>query len=140
MICATQKKALALKESEENPAGISAGSPTWDDVFEDEVVGVDNEEQERLRARGNEEVERRSEEVADGASQTDESMELFEDDEAFLQMTIPDIPTPLKDSTNKTAATVECDLHMQNTTNSCRTSPLPESTNDAASTEQRTDN
>lgn len=140
MICATQKKALALKESEENPAGVSAGSPTWDEVFEDEVVGVDNEEQERLRARGNEEVERRSKEVADGASQTDESMELFEDDEAFLQMTIPDIPTPLKDSTNKTAATVEYDLHMQNTTNSCRTSPLPESTNDAASTEQRTDN
>ncbi|RVE57340.1 hypothetical protein OJAV_G00215130 [Oryzias javanicus] len=137
-ILATQKT-LALKECRENPVGVSACSPTWDEVFDDGVAWVDNEEEEQRdeEVDANKGREMRSNEVlpngVDGASLTDESMELFEDDEAFLQMTIPEIPTPLKDSTHKTPATVK---YMQDITNSCRTSPLPEIT--AASMEQRT--
>lgn len=157
-----QNKTLALEEIGEKAAGVSACSPTWDEVFEDQVTFVDNitdddMKQTHTRAIGNEEGgmneengsrEMRSDEVllnvtddADGASQMDESMELFEDDKAFLQMTIPDIPTPPEGNVRYAEP-----LQMQDPTNSCRTSPLPESTHrlsrvetkDAASTEQRT--
>ncbi|XP_011488592.1 Fanconi anemia group M protein isoform X2 [Oryzias latipes] len=157
-----QNKTLALEEIGEKAAGVSACSPTWDEVFEDQVTFVDNItdddiKQTHTRAIGNEEGgmneengsrEMRSDEVllnvtddADGASQMDESMELFEDDKAFLQMTIPDIPTPPEGNVRYAEP-----LQMQDPTNSCRTSPLPESTHrlsrvetkDAASTEQRT--
>uniref|UniRef100_A0A8C7ZIY3 Fanconi anemia group M protein n=1 Tax=Oryzias sinensis TaxID=183150 RepID=A0A8C7ZIY3_9TELE len=157
-----QNKTLAIEEIGEKAAGVSACSPTWDEVFEDQVTFVDNitdddMKQTHTRAIGNEEGgmneengrrEMRSDEVllnvtdgADGASQMDDSMELFEDDKAFLQMTIPDIPTPPEGNVRYAEP-----LQMQDPTNSCGTSPLPESTHrlntvdtkDAASTEQRT--
>ncbi|KAK5599576.1 hypothetical protein CRENBAI_019115 [Crenichthys baileyi] len=96
-------------------------SPTWDAVFEDEEVSSENirddkreldskkghdpkecvcmENKCRDNIRADAEPSTRDAGVMeDGAIsnnvQMDESMDLFEDDEAFMQMTIPDIPTP----------------------------------------------
>ncbi|XP_036007077.1 Fanconi anemia group M protein isoform X2 [Fundulus heteroclitus] len=97
-------------------------SPTWEEVFEDEDVRCENirsDEKETDSRSGDEAKERGcvgnavwdgiaadpdplvgggagatdDEDVSNGV-QMDESMDLFEDDEAFLQMTIPDVPTP----------------------------------------------
>ncbi|KAM3871224.1 Fanconi anemia group M protein [Diretmus argenteus] len=59
----------------------AANSPSWNELFEDDVVNdnhdiKDDPAQQQCRSR------------------MDDSMDLFGDDEALLQMTIPDIPTP----------------------------------------------
>ncbi|KAM4540671.1 Fanconi anemia group M protein [Fundulus diaphanus] len=97
-------------------------SPTWEEVFEDEDVrceNIRNDEKETDSRSGDDAKERAcvGNERWDGIAadpeplegggagatddgdvsngvQMDESMDLFEDDEAFLQMTIPDVPTP----------------------------------------------
>lgn len=91
-----------------------AGGPTWDAIFddddEDDCVSVKQADQieDGIKTRSNclneegascwddvkdEEMQEWTDGLED-ASQTDNSMDLFGDDEAFLQMTIPDIPTP----------------------------------------------
>ncbi|KAM7375969.1 hypothetical protein PAMP_005723 [Pampus punctatissimus] len=55
----------------------------------------------------------------DGDSQINESMDLFWDDEAFLQMTIPEIPTPEDAVTPRTSPSAQ-DV-SKNTTNPCTT-------------------
>lgn len=94
-----------------------AGGPTWDAVFddddddeEDDCVGVKQADriEDRLKIKRNcvneEDAscwdalrDEEGQEWTDGLkddSQMDNSMDLFGDDEAFLQMTIPGIPTP----------------------------------------------
>ncbi|XP_008283609.1 Fanconi anemia group M protein [Stegastes partitus] len=98
---------------------VAADSPTWDEVFEDQEVNDDKREtdgdvcddftvklvheepsEDSLGGVGDEEVPPSTDGGVkdDGASQCsshmDESIDLFEDDEAFLQMTIPDVLTP----------------------------------------------
>ncbi|MEQ2171025.1 hypothetical protein GOODEAATRI_006405 [Goodea atripinnis] len=96
-------------------------SPTWDAVFKDEDVSyenirddkkeldskkshdpkecvcMENERWDNIRADA-EPSTRDAGVMEDGGIsnnvQINESMDLFEDDEAFMQMTIPDIPTP----------------------------------------------
>lgn len=96
----------------------AAESPTWDEVFVEEEVNENQDERENSKEADvgkevtksnthDEDVgwwdDERNEDVPDVAEgggedimepMTDNSMDLFEDDEAFLQMTIPDIPTP----------------------------------------------
>lgn len=88
----------------------SADSPTWDEVFDDVDKDDDHATRENIQIREiqNDDSEEdvscwnviRKEEVpdvTDGKSvqpAAENSMDLFEDDEAFLQMTIPDISTP----------------------------------------------
>lgn len=91
-----QKEILAKESSLPN-------SPTWDDVFEDDVLAEENEEvyartesgQKHHRDMVNMEehngVDQRDSPLK---QQMDESMDLFGDDEAFLQMSIPDVTTP----------------------------------------------
>ncbi|XP_008398144.1 Fanconi anemia group M protein isoform X1 [Poecilia reticulata] len=73
-------------------------SPTWDEVFEDENIRYDTKETDLRSVDNAEECVSMDADCAveeDGVdAQMDESMDLFEDDEAFMQMTIPDIPTP----------------------------------------------
>ncbi|XP_076605192.1 Fanconi anemia group M protein [Chaetodon auriga] len=95
-------------------ASEAADSPTWDEVFgEDEVNEGDDDTRDNSKETGDDESvaeekqscwdDVRNEEMPDlmdgGATedvapQMDDSMDLFGDDEAFLQMTIPDISTP----------------------------------------------
>ncbi|XP_070776576.1 Fanconi anemia group M protein [Enoplosus armatus] len=112
----------------------AADSPTWDEVFGEEVVndnhnirddsketddeiykeeqlGAEAEKYKEIKSKNDAMSEdkescwddARNEEMSDlrdggvkddGDSHMDESMDLFGDDEAFLQMTIPDISTP----------------------------------------------
>lgn len=91
-----------------------AGGPTWDAIFddddEDDCVSVKQadqiEDSKEIRSSclneegascwddvKDEEMQEWTDGVED-ASQMDNSIDLFGDDEAFLQMTIPDVPTP----------------------------------------------
>lgn len=96
----------------------AAESPTWDEVFGEEEVNDNQDERENSKEADvekevtksnshDEDVgcwdDERNEEMPDVTEEddkdimepmTDNSMDLFEDDEAFLQMTIPDISTP----------------------------------------------
>ncbi|KAL0969604.1 hypothetical protein UPYG_G00229690 [Umbra pygmaea] len=67
-------------------------SPSWDEVFEDDV----NDCKEITDDHVDEKVGDLREPFAAEHSRAilDESMVLFEDDEAFLEISIPDIPTP----------------------------------------------
>ncbi|XP_043998013.1 Fanconi anemia group M protein isoform X2 [Gambusia affinis] len=91
---------LEVDDDDDVEGGIEDGaphSPTWDEVFEDESIRFDKKEMD-LKSVDN--AEERVSMDADCVSedrvnvQMDESMDLFEDDEAFMQMTISDIPTP----------------------------------------------
>ncbi|KAM9777539.1 Fanconi anemia group M protein [Neosynchiropus ocellatus] len=86
-----------------------AKSPTWEDVFEDGDGGFQDPDEEVLMNHGEAEADSWtrvkhgdvSEEKVDPALADDHSLDLFEDDEAFLQMTIPDVQTP-RDSSKPT--------------------------------------
>uniref|UniRef100_A0AAY5KZ09 FA complementation group M n=1 Tax=Esox lucius TaxID=8010 RepID=A0AAY5KZ09_ESOLU len=80
------------------PADCSAGSggavrsPSWDEVFEDDVSDGD-------KMRADDDVDNADDfewpcPAAHPQASLDESLDLFEDDEAFLQVTIPDGRTP----------------------------------------------
>ncbi|XP_027857039.1 Fanconi anemia group M protein isoform X2 [Xiphophorus couchianus] len=99
---------LEVDDDDDVEAGIEDGeprSPTWDEVFEDENIRYDKKE---MDLKSVDDAEERVSMDADCVSedrvhvQMDESMDLFEDDEAFMQMTIPDIPTPEDSITAKT--------------------------------------
>ncbi|XP_037603420.1 Fanconi anemia group M protein isoform X1 [Sebastes umbrosus] len=91
------------QEQQQQSVSIAANSPSWDEVFGEEDVNynhdiTDNRKETDEECVG-EEAERYKETkthggVQDDRIQMDESMDLFGDDEAFLQMSIPDIPTP----------------------------------------------
>lgn len=96
----------------------AAESPTWDEVFGEEEVNNNQDESKNSKEADVEKAVTKSNthdedvgcwddernegmpDVAEGGDEdimdpmTDNSMDLFEDDEAFLQMTIPDISTP----------------------------------------------
>lgn len=87
------------------PVRTAADSPTWDEVFGNEDVNNDIDIRDVGECVGDQaeqnkdvKMDVRKEEVAGltvcQRSMMDQSMDLFEDDEAFLQMTIPDISTP----------------------------------------------
>ncbi|XP_047466855.1 Fanconi anemia group M protein [Mugil cephalus] len=87
--------------------GTSEGNVTWDEV--------------------------RGEEMPDGGGsrasfQMDESIDLFEDDEAFLQMTIPDIPTPEDGVTPRTSPDATGAANSKEMTVNTSTSPSTQST------------
>ncbi|XP_055086895.1 Fanconi anemia group M protein [Periophthalmus magnuspinnatus] len=77
-------------------------SPTWEEVFEDDVF----EENANIERR--EEVIKLTE-VKNFKPDVNESIDLFEDDEAFLEMSIPDIPTP-KDSSIHQKEQENCEI------------------------------
>lgn len=102
-----------LRGQQSNTSGaVGAESPTWDDLFGEEMntnegdgkeaggedfqEGWDDEEPSGADGVRNEEMAHLTDgDVKDGVDlQMDNSMDLFGDDEAFLQMTIPDISTP----------------------------------------------
>ncbi|KAM7403196.1 hypothetical protein PAMA_003900 [Pampus argenteus] len=120
----------------------AADSPTWDEVFDDEeenenldLMEIDDEmrydvkeEQAGEEAEKSEEIKSenagKSEKITDlkhddRDSRINESMDLFWDDEAFLQMTIPEIPTPEDGVTPRTSPSAR-DV-SKNTTNPCST-------------------
>ncbi|XP_062378113.1 Fanconi anemia group M protein isoform X2 [Sardina pilchardus] len=75
-------------------------SPTWDEVFEDENKQPEVEDDIKL-------VQPLKHTVSNGTLQhniMDESVDLFGDDEVFLQVSLPDIPTPDKNFSNHTAS------------------------------------
>ncbi|XP_073340268.1 Fanconi anemia group M protein [Pagrus major] len=156
------------RPEEQQSADVRADSPTWDEVFsEDEAednhnVSYKNKEtdDEEIRSENESKTEEKDRhwddvtnvekpDLTDGGvkdnmdHQMDDSMDLFEDDEAFLQVTIPDISTPgvtprtspragdFSNSPKKTSNT----LHMHTpTAESTRTL----NTDDLAHTKQRT--
>nr|XP_061798264.1 Fanconi anemia group M protein-like [Nerophis lumbriciformis] len=70
-------------------------SPTWEEVFEDEGTNKDGETKNHEQNIGEEnKTAEDSNTNAWDNDQMDDSMDLFGDDEAFLQITIPDIRTP----------------------------------------------
>lgn len=93
----------------------AAGGPTWDAIFDDDDEGDDcvsvkqaDRSDDRTKTKSNcineedassrddvrdEEVQEWTDGLKDN-SQMDNSMDLFGDDEAFLQVTIPDMSTP----------------------------------------------
>lgn len=112
-------------DQKKQPVRATANSPTWDEVFGEEVNdvcdvwdddketddvvkddqvhveadGASEEKQSRDDVRDEEmpdvtDGDSKADKASDRSSEMDESIDLFEDDEAFLQMTIPDIPTP----------------------------------------------
>ncbi|XP_053701979.1 Fanconi anemia group M protein [Synchiropus splendidus] len=93
-----------LQDPQPQPASRGSGevrSPTWEDLFEDEDGGHQEPEEEVFVNYGEAEAASwtrvkhgdGSEEKDPGLTD-DHSLDLFEDDEAFLQMTIPDVQTP----------------------------------------------
>ncbi|KAM9341532.1 Fanconi anemia group M protein [Symphorus nematophorus] len=155
------------------------GSPTWDEVFgEEEVLNNNHDIGENNRETGLEWVDKeikgknvgmteetkscwdsvRNEEMPDLTDdgmkddvdpKMDDSMDLFGDDEAFLQMTIPDISTPgitprtspiARDIANNTKNS----LHKHTPTKTAQTdnlsstehiTPIPQDTNTQSTTE-----
>ncbi len=138
----------------------AADSPTWDEVFgeeelndnhdfKEERAGEEGEKHEEIKSKNDgmtEGIEScwddvRNEDLRDGGvkddrdSHTDESMDLFGDDEAFLQMTIPDISTPgvtprTSPSAGDTANSrkkMSNTLHIHTPTNTCNTTHTAES-------------
>ncbi|KAK2843130.1 hypothetical protein Q7C36_011345 [Tachysurus vachellii] len=74
--------------SENVPAGpdSTANSPSWDDVFDDDVDdGGDKNTNQQLEAKIQ-------------PTSLDESVDLFGDDDAFLQISLPNVVTPKKDT------------------------------------------
>ncbi|XP_054909134.1 Fanconi anemia group M protein isoform X3 [Poeciliopsis prolifica] len=93
------------EDDDDVEGGIKDGepdSPTWDEVFEDENIRYDKKEMD-LRSVDDAEVSMGADCVTEDRVnvQMDESMDLFEDDQVFMQMTIPDIPTPEESITAK---------------------------------------
>lgn len=110
------------RHQEQLPVHAAADSPTWDEVFGDDeeqdyIIGGGKEKDEEVcnnlpeeHAGGesernmddlwNEEMSdmmergEKDDRASQCSSQTDKSMDLFGDDEAFLQMSIPNISTP----------------------------------------------
>ncbi|XP_041828193.1 Fanconi anemia group M protein [Melanotaenia boesemani] len=80
-----------------------------------------------------------------GSPQMDDSIDLFEDDEAFLQMTIPDIPTPQARITHRTSPNAKDtdkifkSAEMHNLTKPCSTTQSADCTQ-SIKTEHRTKN
>lgn len=104
-----------LGEQQQDISRMAADSPTWDEVFDKDDKDDDYATRENGKEPNIQEGEIQTEDLeedvgcwdvirkeevlnlTDGKSVQplmDNSMDLFEDDEAFLQMTIPDIPTP----------------------------------------------
>ncbi|KAJ7989260.1 hypothetical protein DPEC_G00317640 [Dallia pectoralis] len=77
-----------LQAPEDHNHGGAVGSPSWEEVFEDDLNDGD-----KIR-HGDVDDFKEPCPVVHPQAGLDESMDLFEDDQAFLQMTIPDIPTP----------------------------------------------
>lgn len=140
---------------------IAAESPTWDEVFGEEEVHSNHEKRdveifeeewvdEEMKSKNESMTEEeascwddvRNEEMprmTDGGvkddvdPQMDNSMDLFGDDEAFLQMTIPDISTPgvtprTSPSAGDIANGTKKILHMHTPTNPCSVTHTAEST------------
>lgn len=148
-------------EQQQSPSRgrIAAESPTWDEVFGEEEVHSNHEKRdvdifkeewviEEMKSKNDSMTEEeascwddvRNEEIpgmTDGGvkedPQMDNSMDLFGDDEAFLQMTIPDISTPgVTPRTSPSAGDIAYGtkkiLHMHTPTNPCSITHTAEST------------
>lgn len=129
----------------------AAVSPSWDELFEAEEVTYDTNREAEFKRRNDSEEEhvmksknhgmvKERDEMRDELTssmtdncvknegaitehlQMDESMDLFEDDEAFLQMTIPDVPTP--DVSPRTSLNAGNDGKAEDTTSSPKPSQL----------------
>ncbi|XP_034050752.1 Fanconi anemia group M protein [Thalassophryne amazonica] len=160
VICLQVSPAKSLPVSEPQASGddILPTSPTWEDIFEDKLPNDENIREDclnmdtrhdDLREEGNaadksrrmnsgEEEKSKNEipEEDDRDSQysrgADVSMDLFGDDEAFLQVNIPDIPTPEHAVTSRTSPDVR-DI-ADSSPKTLKTSPV-----DTAITKQRCD-
>nr|XP_057947444.1 Fanconi anemia group M protein [Doryrhamphus excisus]XP_057947446.1 Fanconi anemia group M protein [Doryrhamphus excisus] len=109
---------------------VNRDSPTWDEVFEDKVTnedeGIGHGKEDLTEHVGeatihDDGVEKHKPSCWDDVmkkdlkakpdsavcAQMDDSIDLFGDDEAFLQMTIPDIPTPEDGATPRTSPSIE---------------------------------
>nr|XP_061824249.1 Fanconi anemia group M protein homolog isoform X1 [Nerophis lumbriciformis] len=109
----------------QEPVDRDGDSPTWDEVFEDEgtnkAEGIMHRQKDLTEDVGEATIHERVEKASclDDVTQADakpelaycelmdDSMDLFGDDEAFLQMTIPDIPTPENGDTPRTSPNVD---------------------------------
>ncbi|CAB1334903.1 unnamed protein product [Coregonus sp. 'balchen'] len=69
------------------------GSPSWDEVFEDDGNDMMDDDMDD-KADFETPCHPTQPKAQHSKTSLDESMDLFGDDDAFLQMTIPDIPTP----------------------------------------------
>eukprot|EP00063_Salmo_salar_P090727 XP_014065562.1 PREDICTED: Fanconi anemia group M protein isoform X3 [Salmo salar] len=69
------------------------GSPSWDEVFEDDSNDIKDDDMDD-KADFKPPCHSTQPKAQHAKTNLDESMDLFGDDETFLQMTIPDIPTP----------------------------------------------
>ncbi|XP_037833713.1 Fanconi anemia group M protein isoform X3 [Kryptolebias marmoratus] len=133
----------------------AASSPTWDEVFEDDEVTFeanreaefkcrhDSKEEHEMKSKNDGTAKERDDwdgmrdeltshmmgsDVKDNATvrfQMDHSMDLFEDDEAFLQMTIPDILTPEDGVTPGTSLNSRNNNNTDNNTAPVYSSPKP---------------
>ena len=104
---------------EQQSADVAADSPTWDEVFSEDEAKDNHNIRDENKETDEEEIKSENESIAeekghhwddprneekpdlkDGGVKDnmdhhmDDSMDLFEDDEAFLQVTIPEISTP----------------------------------------------
>ncbi|XP_030574196.1 Fanconi anemia group M protein [Archocentrus centrarchus] len=127
-------------DHKKQPVRVAANSPTWDEVFGEEVndiydIGDDDKETDDEKCNGFKEdqvhieadgaseekqswndvrdevmphltdADLKDDKASEHSSEMDESIDLFGDDEAFLQMTIPDVPTPEDVVTPTTSST-----------------------------------
>ncbi|XP_039897288.1 Fanconi anemia group M protein [Simochromis diagramma] len=151
---------------EKHPVSVAANSPTWDEVFGEDVNDIndirddskESDDDEKCNGFKEDQVHVESDDVSeekqswddvrdeeiphltDGvlkddkasecSSEMDESIDLFEDDEAFLQMTIPDIPTPLDGITPATSPTEKKSetVHVHTPINPCNTTQSADGT------------
>lgn len=130
---------------------------TWDSIFDDHDDDVENnygkqtdhiDDDIKMSDRANEEDtscrddarDQDAQERGDGVRddpQMDNSMDLFEDDEAFLQMTIPDIPTPrVNPRTPNAPHAAENPRGEDETTPPTAAAPKAPSSSDAAASDQ----
>nr|XP_054597628.1 Fanconi anemia group M protein isoform X1 [Nothobranchius furzeri] len=158
--CESNKPAVCREgDNDERPFSAAANSPTWEELFEDndadDVRDVDSDFKEEtfvLKAAGKIKevksevvtIKEREESMTDATDedkkddggvfshQMDDSLDLFEDDEAFLQMTIPEIPTPEDDVKLRTPLSPKAVLNStentKNQTNASSTTQSPERT------------
>lgn len=151
---------------EKHPVSVAANSPTWDEVFGEDINDIndirddskESDDDEKCNGFREDQVHVEADDVSeekqswddvrdeeiphltDGvlkddkasecSSEMDESIDLFEDDEAFLQMTIPDIPTPLDGITPATSPTEKKSetVHVHTPINPCNTTQSADGT------------
>ncbi|XP_077415290.1 Fanconi anemia group M protein [Vanacampus margaritifer] len=113
-------------EEESHQEVQSVSSETWDEIFDDDVANATREAENHQQSVGARKETSEGSQYVWEAHPMDDSMDLFADYGALLQMTIPDVRTPEGAVTSRTSHSVEdvttsthldqCDAGIKQTT------------------------